>query len=318
MGGVTPDTVRHPGDTRVQRVLRGATACGFAMDVLPDRCLALGAATCGGVPVAWRNTTPLRHPAELPENTWRRRFIGGVLATCGLDNVGPACADGAEDFPQHGRIGGEPARAVSFGTGARLGRRVHWIRGEIAQPGTGLVLRRRIVIADDAPVIRLTDVVCNTGAVPESVMVQYHCNFGAPLVAPGGEIRVPDSVVTPRDHQAAAAIDRWRAIESPRAGEVERVFRHEQQGRRWSEAAIVPPPNGAGWSVRVRARRGTLPWLWQWRVFATEQYVVGLEPANCAVKPRATARARGALPVLGAGECTRFGVEIRFTMKGQG
>lgn len=317
MGGITPDTLRFPGDTRVQPVLCLATACGFAVDVLPDRCVDLGEATYGGVAVAWRNTTPLRHPAELPENTWRQRFIGGVLATCGLDNVGPACADGGVDFPQHGRIGGEPARAVSFGTGTRLGRRVHWIRGEIAQPGTGL-LRRRVVIADDAPVIRLTDVACNVGIASEVVMVQYHCNFGAPLVAPGGEIRAPDSVVMPRDTQVAAATDRWQAIESPCAGEVEWIFWHEQQGWRWSEASIVPPPNGAGPSVRVRARRRTLPWLWQWRVFATERYVVGLEPANCAVKPRATARARGVLPVLGAGACIRFGVDIRFTMEGQG
>ena len=318
MGGITPDTLRYPGDGRTQRVLRVATAAGFTVEVLPDRCLDLGAATYGGVPVAWGNTTPLRHPAALPENTWAQRFIGGLLATCGLDNVGPACVDEGDDFPQHGRIGGEPARAVSFGTGARFGRRFHWLRGEVAQPGSGLVLRRRIVIADDAPVLRFTNLVCNLGVAPEVVLVQYHCNFGVPLVVPGGAIRVPASVVTPRDSQAAAALDCWDAIEPPCAGEVERVFRHEQQGRRWSEASIVRPSGDAGQSVRVRARRRTLPCLWQWRVFGTEQYVVGLEPANCAVKPRATARARAALPTLGVGDALRFGVEIRFTAKEQG
>lgn len=315
MVGIAPGTLRHAGDARTQRALRVGTACGFAVDVLPDRCLDLGAATYRGVPVAWRNATPLRHPADLPENTWRQRFIGGVLATCGLDNVGPPCVDRGAEFPQHGRIGGEPARAVSFGTRKLLGRRVHWICGEIAQPGSGLVLRRRIVVADEAPIIRVTDLVCNEGTAPEAVMVQYHCNFGQPLVTPGGEVVVPDSVVTPRDPHAAAAIDRWRAIEPPQAGEVERVFRHEQRDRRWSEASLLPPAGSAGWSVRVRARRRTLPWLWQWRVFATEPYVVGLEPANCAVKPRVAARTADALPVLSAGECARYGVEILFQVK---
>jgi len=316
-GGIVATTIRHLGDTHAQRVLLVDTACGFALEVLPDRCLDLGDAIYRGSPVSWRNAVPLRHPADLPENTWRARFIGGLLATCGLDNVGPACTDEGVAHPQHGRIGGEPAREVAFGSGERFGRCVHWIRGTIAQPGSGLVLLRRLVIADDAPTVRLTDAVTNEGTTPAVLLVQYHCNFGPPLVTPGGEIRVPDSVVTPRDPQAAAAIDRWRAIEAPRPGEMERVFRHEQQGQRWSESSILPPSQLAGMAVRVRARRHTLPWLWQWRVFATEQFVVGLEPANCAVKPRSRARAHGALPVLAPGATIRFGVEICFVMKEQ-
>ncbi len=255
---------------------------------------------------------PLRHPADLPHNTWRARFIGGLLATCGLDNAGPSCVDHGAEFPQHGRIGGEPARAVAYGTRTWRGKIVHWIRGEIAQPGSGLVLRRQIIVADNAPVIRVTDLVRNAGTTAEAVMVQYHCNFGAPLVAPGGAVSVPDSAVTPRDPQAAVALDRWAVIEAARSGEVERVFRHEQQGRSWSEATIVPPPGSSVPAVRVRARRQTLPWLWQWRVLATEQYVIGLEPANCAVKPRATAHQAGRLPLLDAGASVRYGVEIRY------
>lgn len=318
MVGIMPDTMRHADDAHAQRVLRVGTACGFAVDVLPDRCLDLGAATYRGVPVAWRNTTPLRHPADLPENTWQNRFIGGLLATCGLDNVGPLCVDRGMAFPQHGRIGGEPARDVRSGTRDILGRRVHWICGAIVQPDSGLVLRRRIVIADDTPVVRVTDLVCNEGTVSEAVLVQYHCNFGQPLVVPGGEVVVQDTVVTPRDPHAAAAIGRWREIEPPRTGETERVFRHEQRERRWSEAWLVPPAGSAGWAVRVRARRRTLPWLWQWRVFTPETYVIGLEPANCAVKPRDAARASDTLSMLGVGECARYGVEIIFHVKEQG
>ena len=310
--GIAADTMRYRDDAHVQRVLRVQTACGFAVEVFPDRCLDIGEATNNGTPVTWRNHVPLRHPADLAVNTWRHRFISGLLATCGLDNVGPVCADEGEEFPQHGRISGEPARDVRFGTRTIFGRRMHWICGEIMQPGSTLVLRRRIIIADDAPVVRVTDVLRNIGTVAEPVMVQYHCNFGVPLVVAGGQIVVPDTVVTPRDLQAAAALDRWREIEEPQVGEGERVFRHEQRQRRWSEASLVPPTGNSTRTVTVRARRHTLPWLWQWRVFSTETYVIGLEPANCAVKPRDAARASGTLPMLDAGKRVRYCVEITF------
>ncbi len=310
MSGITNATMRHAGDAHTQTTLRVQTACAFALDVLPDRCLDLGAATYGGVPVAWMSGAALRHPRDLPENTWRDRFVGGLLATCGLDNVGPACEDEGRMHPQHGRIGGESARAVRWGTRRVGGRVLHWVSGETAQPGSSCVLRRHIVVADDAPFVRIADTVRNEGGEPQPVMVQYHCNFGRPVVAPGGRIVVPGTTVTPRDAEDATALAHWDEIAPPRTGEGGRVFRHEQRGQRWSEASLVPPAGTGGVVATVRADRRTLPWLWQWRVFAPETYVVGLEPANCAIKPRDVARAGGILPVLAAGGRVRFVVEI--------
>jgi hypothetical protein len=35
---------------------------------------------------------------------WPVGFHGGLLATCGLNNVGPSCIDEDEKHEQHGRI----------------------------------------------------------------------------------------------------------------------------------------------------------------------------------------------------------------------
>jgi hypothetical protein len=310
MSGGTARETRWTGGAHPLTVLRVTTTADLALDVLPDRCLDLGAATYHGIPIAWLSGAPLLHPADLPKRAWADFFVGGLLATCGLDNVGPACVDEGRHFPMHGRIASEPARTVRWGTHQVRGARWHWITGTISQPDSALMLRRRILIADAAPVIRVYDHVRNTGAAREPVMVQYHCNFGPPVVAPSGRVAVPGTTVVPRDAAAAAALDCWQRIDAPQTGEVECVFRHEQPDRRWSVASILLPPGGTPCRVTVGADRRTLPWRWQWRLLADVPYVIGLEPANCAIKPRDRARAAGALPYLNGGDKLRWTVEI--------
>lgn len=310
--GIVRHWLRHPGDAHELTVLRVTTDAGLRADILPDRCLDLGAATYRGAPLAWTSGLPMRHPADLPRNEWGARFVGGLVATCGLDNVGPACTDAEQPFAQHGRIGGESAQDVRWGTRRVAGRVFFWITGEVAQPKSRLRLRRRIIIPDEAPTLRLSDTVVNDGTQAEPVMLQYHCNFGQPFVAPGGKVIIPGTTVLPRDNAAAAALDRWHLIEPARAGEEERVFRHEQSQQGWACSYLVPPAEGpvAPYLVRLRYTRRTLPWLWQWRLLSTSAYVIGLEPANCAVKPRSEARRRNALVMLDPGAEVHFGVEV--------
>lgn len=310
--GITPHSLRHVGDARPLTVLRVATTAGFTVDVLPDRGLDLGAAAIRGLPVAWLSGAPLRHPANLPRNEWGARFVGGLLATCGLDNVGPACWDAGRVFPQHGRIGGEPACGVRWGTRRLRGQMFHWIAGEVAQPDSGLRLRRHILIPNADAGVCVRDVVVNTGRASEPLMLQYHCNFGAPFVAPGGRVVVPGTSALPRDADAVVASDRWSLIEPAREGEPGRVCRHQQSGQGWVASYLAPPPDGLAspWVVRLHYDRRTLPWLWQWRVLTPAAYVIGLEPANCAVKPRDEARRRDALPMLEPGGQVRFALRV--------
>lgn len=310
--GIVPLRVRHKQDAHESTILRVTTTGGLEVDLLPDRCLDLGAATFWGHPFAWTLGAPLRHPLDLPRNDWSTRFIGGLIVTCGLDNVGPACVDRGRSFPQHGRIGGEQARNVRWGIRRRAGRAIHWLSGTVAQPDSALRLHRLVLIDDAAPSLRLSDTVVNDGARSEPILVQYHCNLGAPFLAPGGRVVISDATSRPRDEAASAAFDRRAEVDAATDGEEERVFRHEQPERAWGEASLLPPPEGSvvPWAVSVRHRRRTLPWLWQWRLLSSAAYVMGLEPANCAIKPRHEARLHGSLPSLAEGERIVFQVQL--------
>lgn len=270
--GITVEKRHRSGDRHALTVLCVAAASGLCVDVLPDRCLDIGAVMYRGLPVAWMSDAPLRHPTDLPEPIWRHLFVGGLLATCGLDNVGPVCTDHGRDFAQHGRLAAEPAQSVRWGTRIVGGRRIHWLFGAVAQPDSALRLRRHILIADDHPTVRVSDFVRNTGVRAEPVMIQYHCNFGSPFRRAGRAIDVPGTTVVPRDAAAATALDHWQATDAPHAGEVERVFRHEQRGARQTLAHLVPPAESeaAAYAITVRADHRTLPSLWQWRLLGSE------------------------------------------------
>lgn len=318
--GVIFRRTHYEGDAHDQHSLEVQTSSGLVFDVLLDRALDIGAASYRGTSIAWTSGGALRHPSDLAENAWHERFVGGLIITCGLDNVGPACTDAGTLYRQHGQIGGEPAQWVSVRDRVMGGRRVLVVAGMMAQPGSALHLHRTLIACDDVPMIRLIDTVLNAGEHPEPIMVQYHCNFGSPVVAPGGRVRIPHADTMPRDAAAAEKADSWRRVDAPQPGEEERVLRHRQPLHRWATASIASPRELADGSpsVCVRYGRQTLPWLWQWRLLSTDAYVIGLEPANCSVKPRSEARRRGSLPMLAPGKRITFRVEIHVDMPSSG
>jgi hypothetical protein len=74
------------------------------------------------VPLAWVSPTGVVAPhfRELQGEGWLRSFGGGLLVTCGLQNVGEPSERGGEELGLHGRISNTPA--------ALLAREVRWER----------------------------------------------------------------------------------------------------------------------------------------------------------------------------------------------
>ena len=55
----------------------------------------------------------------------------------------------------------------------------------------------------------------------------------------------------------------------------------------------------------------TLPAIFEWKMTATQHYVLGLEPANtAAIEGRAAARAAGRLPYLEPGQSVDYQVDF--------
>jgi len=164
VAGIEP-FVFDEGLARGVRALRIRTG-GLSLDVLCDRGMDLGAAEYRGVPLAWVSPTGVVAPhfRELQGEGWLRSFGGGLLVTCGLQNVGEPSERGGEELGLHGRISSTPA--------ALLAREVRWegeicllqARAEVRESkvfGADLVLTRTISAHVGEPRVRIEDTVRN-------------------------------------------------------------------------------------------------------------------------------------------------------------
>ncbi len=287
---------------------------GIDARLLPDRGLDCFGAWYRGVPLAWVSAVGERGPlgGRLRDDDWLRGFGGGLVATCGLRNVGAA----SEGHGLHGEISHQPARDV------RLAR---WVDGEqaivsasatvteVRALGHRLELERTWTTRTGTGRLELVDVTRNLGPEPEAAPLLYHVNLGAPLWSPGATLSLQARATTPRDSDA---VEPWDRALEPLAGARERVFEHHviagEDG--WCAAAVDSPATGLRLLLRWEA--GSLPRFHQWVHPAPGISVLGLEPANCSVLGRAADRAAGRLPVLEPGEERVTRLEVRVAQRG--
>jgi hypothetical protein len=319
VAGIEP-FVFQEGPARGVRALRFRTGGGLSFDVLCDRGMDLGAAEYRGAPLAWLSPTGVVAPhfRELWGEGWLRSFGGGLLVTCGLQNVGEPSERDGEELAQHGRISNIPA--------ALLAREIRWdvegclleARAEVRESrvfGADLVLRRTISARVGEPCVRIEDAVRNEGFSTEPLMLLYHINLGWPLldasarlVGPGGPGEPPE----PRDAEARKGLEDWDIFAGPTPGFRERVFYHRPRAdaQGWAEARLENLSLDGGIALSVRFRPEELPHFVQWTMTGEGTYVVGLEPAICRVGGYQTEEAEGRVIHLPPGESRRFRLQI--------
>jgi hypothetical protein len=282
---------------------------GLSALVLPDRGLDLGPAWVAGWQVSWQSTTGIVHPAQFDEGNWLRSFPGGLLTTCGLQNVGEANTDEGVAYGLHGRISNIQARRVSHGTSTIDGRLVAEVAGEVRETdvyGADLILHRRLRFPMESPVVEIHDEVENHGFAPAAFQLLYHINVGWPVVASTSRLYGPPADVVGRDERSAELQHEHDTFSAPTQGFPALVYEHrlhEAAAERATVSIVNPdfgPTSGIGLSVTFHPRQ--LPRLWQWRMLAPGMYLTGIEPANCSIFGRAADRAASALPILEPGE----------------
>lgn len=278
-------------------------AGGLDLRVLPDRGLDIGEAWFAGLPLAWVSPVGECAPLPFPEGrAWADAFGGGLLATCGLRNVGAP----SEGHGLHGRIAHSRAEGVAVRRSEADGEYRLTVTGTVADAtglGGRLELHRTLTTGTGRGHLELTDVTTNRSGCPEAAPLLYHVNLGAPLWGPGSRLHVPapdGSGPLPRDDDARAGLDEWATAPVPDPAAPEQVFEH----------AVAPGPDGwatvrvdspaAGLRLEISWDATVLPRLHQWR--HPGQAVLGIEPANCSVLGRAADREAGRLPVLAPGE----------------
>lgn len=248
---------------------------GIDLRIYPERGLDIGAAWFRGIPLAW--ISPAGEGGSQARD-WRAAWGGGLVTTCGLDNVGAP----SEGIGLHGTYTFLPATDVDA---VRSAEDVV-VRAWVFDP-RGLRVERTIRTAIGAGRVELLDRTFNVAEEPLEAPVLYHVNLGWPLWDEGARIETDANEVVPRDEDAAAGP--WPEPGASGAGP-ERVYEHV--------GATGATVTNEALGLRV-AVGSNLPRLWQW--IDPALHALGIEPANCSVLGRAHDRAAGRLPVLQPG-----------------
>lgn len=216
----------------------------------------------------------------------QRSIMGGMLFTCGLENICAPCRVDGKDYPMHGRIRTTPAEHIGADACWTGDDYTVTLTGEMREAelfGENLILRRMITTQYGQNSICIEDEITNEGFHREPMMLLYHINVGYPLLCEDSEILIPARKVIPRDETAAMNITKWNRMEAPKDNEPEYVFLHEMAADREGNtfAAIVNKKLGIGLKMEYNIME--LPYFMQWKSIASGDYVVGLEPANSSV-----------------------------------
>lgn len=135
-------------------------------------------------------------------NMQQRSIMGGLLFTCGLENIGGPCSLEGKEYPMHGRIRTTPAEHVGADI-CRTGEDYTLtLTGELREAelfGENIVLRRKITTVYGEHKICIEDRISNEGFRREPMMLLYHINAGYPLLSEKSRIILPTRKVRPRD-----------------------------------------------------------------------------------------------------------------------
>ncbi len=309
------------GSERDTLAVEVRTGSGFEYTVVPDRGMNVCRARYRGVPLDWSSGTGVVAPAFFESGGWKwlRSFNGGLVHTCGLDNVGNPVLDETvpgdnRDFGGHGRIASTPARGVSWRTVEEDGALCLEVSGSVhvvSATEESILLERRIVSELAGARLVIHDQVSNLGGRPAPVFLLYHCNFGFPLLSERSILRVPhDGAVD----MSGAPVGDFERLGPPRDGSGEQVvYPRVRQGNVRIE--LVNPSldigtGAGGLGVYLAYRTAELPCLTIWKKLLARHYVLGIEPGTCHVEGRVSETGAGRALVLGKDETRSFTLEI--------
>ncbi len=284
---------------------------GLHCRLLVDRGLDIGPSWFRGYPLDWRSPVGFPSASRAAARPWLESFGGGLMVSCGPDNVGPDCVIEGREFGLHGSHSSSPASRVSIRVDLR--EEVVIVTGRVRHAsvfGANLIVARTIRISIGRPKITLRDVIVNEGVRSEPLMLLYHMNFGHPLTSPTSRLVIPSTRVIPRDDASETGLDEWDRFREPDTVYPPQVFEHQfDPATKIARAVLVNPAfnNNDGIAVRVSVDRSEMPRLWQWRSLAPDVFLTGIEPANCGILGRHVEGAAGEIQILEPGEIKECG-----------
>jgi len=321
LGGAARMTFAE-GPARGMEAIEVRSGGGLAFQILPDRGMGIGLASLCGGPLCWVSAAGAVAPwyYNPAGSGWLQSFGGGLMASCGLTNVGAACRVDGVEVGLHGRMSHTAARDVSVER-RWIGDSFHIaVSGTILDYsvlGPALELRRTYDVVLGENRFRLRDEVANVGARPQPLFLLYHFNFGYPLLSETAVLDIaPQAAVSARDPAYAEAAADWRRLEAPRFGAEERVLQHRLSGGGATEARVrlENQIGDARVGVEMTFPLAALSHLTEWKMMGEREYVLGLEPGTCFASGREDALARGDVEILAPGATKTVDLSVAFSL----
>ena len=292
-----------------RRVIDVRLAGGLSFEVLPDSGLDIGALWYRGSPMSWRSPLISASDPRPRADSFLSRFQGGMLVTCGLENIGPA----TDTYEMHGSHHRSRAADVGWTRDIIDGQLVVAITGTIGNMelfGRRIAVQRRIIAGTDEPSLEVTDTIHNEGYEPHPVAVLYHVNFGAPFIEPGTVIRLPAEGTVARE--ACILVPNPQLMPTPTTDMAEAVFEHKSPNsvEGWASAQIRSPSTGT--QARVEWKTDSLPRVYQWVWPTRRGWALGIEPANAPLFGAERQNSFAGAPLLPAGESVTTKLRLEF------
>jgi hypothetical protein len=288
------------------------TGSGLEYTVVCDRALDISLASYKGVNLTFISKTGETAPSfyDAEGNGWMKSFFGGLLTTCGPDNIGKACTVNGKKFAQHGSFSNTPAMRVADQSSIDSGIN---ISGEIefgVLGSCGIKVLRSIKSEIFGKEITVEDRVMNLGQNDTPLTLLYHTNYGYPLLSEKAELFAAASKIEPYDEYSKKDIKNVCRVSPPDIDNAEKNYFHYMTPRNgFNHAAVINREAGLGVAVSFS---DNLPYLTHCKIERPGDYFMAVEPCNTLCLGREEIEKRGLLPYIKAGETKRF--ILKFTV----
>ncbi|MDD3347440.1 aldose 1-epimerase family protein [Oscillibacter sp.] len=296
------------------------TGGGLEFTVLPGRGMDIVDCRYRGVPVSYLSKAGVTAPGyhDPRESQWLQSFFAGMVTTCGLSNVGPACVDehpvlGPVPYGLHGDISNTGADNVGTREAWTAGGYTMEVTGRMSEGrlhGEHLTLRRTVTARLGEKRFFLRDVFTNESAAPSPLLFFYHINIGHPILDDGSRLLLPVGRVWAETEVSKAGMEGYDRCGGPRPGALEQQFFHEPKTDGAGKTVMALVNDDLALGLYLRYTRAQLPCLAQWKVERPGEYVFAFEPGICHPKSRREQREQGTLTVLASMESRCVDLEI--------
>ena len=289
------------------RMYQFYNTAGLRFSAIPDRGMDLFDFSYKGMNLSFQSKNGLvsPHAFSAAEGEFTNQWSGGLLCTCGLDNVGGHCVEDGI-YPTHGRMSWMPAE--------HSGSRAYWDNNDymlsahgqvrLAQLyGRNLTLDRTIQTTLYGKSLHIQDKISNWESAQSSFMLLYHCNFGAPLLAPQSLVYTNSKVTIPLNDQSVDP----HCMTAPVDGRGEELYLHSNHPKRGYAMLMNPDFELA---VYVSFDSTHLPNMLEWKNMRSGDYVLALEPCNTFAINRSQAAKASKLAILPAFSFIDIDLEI--------